>query len=136
MSPDNHLHFAVSQLAQDFCPFHSLQSALQKSHGIGIFCIDPACVEVMLLGQNLCWNEKGRLITILHGNSARFQSNDCFTASNIALKQPIHRDRTAEIVNDFLENSLLSPGGMKGQNTLDGFSDSGARLEPKSWKLP
>jgi hypothetical protein len=78
----------------------------------------------MLLSQDLGRHKQCCLKAVFDCDRSRLQSNDCLAAANISLQQPMHRDRSAEILDDILEHSLLRRGRMKRQNFLDSLANS------------
>src|SRR5207302_1842767 len=50
--------------------------------------------------------------------------DDCLSASDIALKQAVHRSRTGHIFDDFRKHALLCAGWFKRQHRANGFAHS------------
>ncbi len=76
-------------------------------------------IQIVLLGQNLGRRHQGRLISAFHGIEHGHERNDCFAGADIALNQPVHRDRPRHVVSYFADNATLRSGKLKRQRLIE-----------------
>ena len=108
-----------------------LAAALPARRGSGEQCDaerrageEPREVEEMLLRQNLRRGHEGDLQAVFHGDDRRQQRDDGLARADVALQQPIHRMRTLEVVDDFLQRALLSVRQLERQHASRGFANA------------
>src|SRR4030095_1532229 len=77
----------------------------------------------MLLGQDFCGCHERGLIAILEGKHHCHQRDNCLSASNVSLKQPVHRLSRRHIVEDLLDHPALSTRQFEWKNCLKPVGD-------------
>src|SRR5262249_35684756 len=82
-----------------------------------------ASIDVMLFRKNFGGCHDCSLVTILDGDYHTFESDNRFSASNIALQQTIHGMLRLHVAHDFLQHALLRRRWMKWQDRFHLLAD-------------
>jgi hypothetical protein len=81
--------------------------------------------EVMLLGEDLGWRHQRGLRAGVDGQQHRRHRDEGLAAADVALQQPVHRPRRAEVGDDLLDRSLLRAGQVEGQAFVKALQQGG-----------
>ena len=69
----------------------------------------------MLLSQHFGRCHQRALVTALHRGQQAGDRNDGLPRADVALQQPVHRDRVHEIAEQLLDRALLGSGQVEGE---------------------
>ncbi len=78
----------------------------------------------MLHGKNFSGSHKSGLATVFDGDDGGLESDDGFSAADIALKQAIHGHGFFYVCGNFREDTFLGGGGLERQHFFQGFTDA------------
>ena len=84
----------------------------------------PRDVEEVLLGQDFGRRHERDLEAVLHRDQRREQRDDRLPRPDVALQQPVHRLRTLQVVDDFLERLPLAAGELERQHAPRRLADA------------
>src|SRR5207253_1117230 len=70
------------------------------------------------------------LVAIRYSNDGRFQCDDRFPASHVALQEPDHRISGLAVIHDFFQDAFLCRRRMERKNRLHLLPDALGGLEP------
>ena len=110
MGTDQYMYISGQESRKDSFPFLSFHRTCQEFHPHIHSKQQLFDCIVMLVSQNLSRRHHTSLKTIIKGNQHTHQGHQCFPTSHIPLQQTIHLLSATDVLPDFSQNSLLSPG--------------------------
>ena len=126
---DRDLRLPRQEPRQGRAPGRALEGRGEELDRVVAVLQPAAQVVEVLLGQDLGGRHEGRLVAVLDRHQHGQQRHHRLAGAHVALQQPVHRARRAQVVGDLAQHAPLGAGQPEGQHALDRLALARADLE-------